>query len=362
MVACFSFFGTFATELDEHTRIQMEALNRLKGLDLEANPSLKSAVLKVVEKTRGTPHFVELVREFGLEGQEEELLKYALANPRESSGVEAFRMAVAKAPDAELSELLQSTNAPVVVGLLGSAGGKDFEAILRGIIIDLEQTPELRKEAVRALARSQAGAKHLLDLAERGELPKDVRLAATSELSLVSWPEIKSRAAEVLPLPQSGNAEPLPPVTELARRSGNLERGREIFFSATAACSSCHRVNGQGQDFGPNLSEIGTKLGKEALYESILDPSSGISFGYEAWSIEKKDGDELYGLVTSETAHEIAIKTQGGIVSTVRKSDIARRQQMRTSIMPAGLQLTMTANELVDLVEYLASLKKSGKN
>ena len=78
----------------------------------------------------------------------------------------------------------------------------------------------------------------------------------------------------------------------------------------------------QGTDFGPNLSEIGTKLAKEAIYESILDPSAGIAFGYEPWAVELANGDEAFGLVTSETADEIAIKAPNGIVSRFKKSEI----------------------------------------
>ena len=119
-----------------------------------------------------------------------------------------------------------------------------------------------------------------------------------------------------------------------------------------------HQVNGRGIDFGPNLSGIGAKLGKDALVESILDPSAGISFGYEAWQIELKSGDEAFGLIASETADELAIKAQGGIITRYKKSAIAKREQQKLSIMPVGLQQTMTTQEFVDLVEYLSSLKK----
>src|SRR5689334_5130490 len=47
----------------DRTAVAVEALKRLKGIDLESNPALKSAVLKVLESTKGTPQFVELVRE-----------------------------------------------------------------------------------------------------------------------------------------------------------------------------------------------------------------------------------------------------------------------------------------------------------
>ncbi|MGV3774394.1 MAG: hypothetical protein ACO1QB_15950, partial [Verrucomicrobiales bacterium] len=61
--------------------IQVEALSRLKGLDIESNPAMKAAVLRIVEKTKGRPQFVQLVKEFNLKDQEQELLDYALKHP-----------------------------------------------------------------------------------------------------------------------------------------------------------------------------------------------------------------------------------------------------------------------------------------
>ena len=146
----------------------------------------------------------------------------------------------------------------------------------------------------------------------------------------------------------------------MLKMKGDLANGAKIFASPIVGCANCHQVNGQGVDFGPNLSEIGGKLAKEAFYEAILDPSAGISFGYEAWQLTLKSGDEAFGLLASETGDEVAIKTIGGIITRHKKSDIQARQQMKLSTMPAGLQQLMTAQELVDLVEYLTTLKKAG--
>jgi putative heme-binding domain-containing protein len=141
---------------------------------------------------------------------------------------------------------------------------------------------------------------------------------------------------------------------------GDPANGAKVFSSAAVGCANCHQVKGQGVDFGPNLTEIGSKLGKDALFEAILDPSAGISFGFEAWQFELRSGDEAYGLLVSETAEEVAVKAVGGIVTRYKKGDVAKREQMKLSIMPVGLQQAMTTQELVDLVEYLFSLKKSG--
>ena len=140
---------------------------------------------------------------------------------------------------------------------------------------------------------------------------------------------------------------------------GDPAKGAALFRKETIGCFKCHQVNGEGTDFGPALSEIGTKLGKDALYESILDPSAGISFGYEAWQLNLKNGEEAYGLISSETADEISLKTLGGIVTRYKKSDVLSRAKQKLSIMPAGLQQAMSTQDLIDLVEYLSTLRKT---
>ena len=219
---------------------------------------------------------------------------------------------------------------------------------------------EMRRAAVRSLAQTQEGATSLLTLARQDKLPENLKFLAASELNGARWPDIKSEAAKVLPLPAGQNALPLPPTAELVKMKGDAVKGAEVYRRETTGCIKCHQVRGEGREVGPALSEIGTKLPKEALLEAILDPNAGISFGFEAWQLELKSGDEAYGIKANDTADEVAIKDTNGLVTRYKKSEVASLQQMKTSIMPAGLQLTISTQELVDLVEYLASLKKAG--
>ena len=53
-------------ETHSQTNIQLEALKRLKDLDIESNPSLKKVVLNILESTKGKPAFVEIIRDFKL--------------------------------------------------------------------------------------------------------------------------------------------------------------------------------------------------------------------------------------------------------------------------------------------------------
>ena len=339
----------------------IEALTRLGPEKVEANPKLKEALGKVLEATKGTPRFVELVRDFHIKDQDPALLEIAVNNPDNSTGVEATRLILASRNSGLLTSSLAGTNAVKVSEALGNTGDKAIVPLLEPIVADSTRNVALRKQAVHALAQVQEGAVSLLKLAKEQKLTEDVKLVAASELNNVRWANIKTEAAQLLPLPRGRNAHPLPPISELIKMTGDARRGAEVFRRDAVGCIKCHQVNGEGIDFGPNLSEIGTKLGKDALYEAVLDPSAGISFGFEAWQVELKNGNEAYGLMVGETAEEIAVRTQGGIVTRYKKADVTKREQQKLSIMPAGLQQTMSTQDLVNLVEYLSSLKKAVK-
>jgi len=352
-------FGTLAETNSDRTTIALEALQRLKGIDLENNPAIKAAVFKLLNQTRDQPEFVQLVRDFQIKDQEAALLQFAGRHPRDPAAVDAVRMVLDQPDPQILASAMADTNAVGLLEAMVRCGDKAIVPWLSPVVTNSSTPLPLREEVVIALSRLQDGAAELLNLAKQGKLPDDLKLIAGSELNQVRWPDLKAQAAQLLPLPQIGGNEPLPPISELAKMKGDATRGAGVFRRETVGCLKCHQVNGEGIDFGPNLSEIGGKLAREALFESILDPSAGISFGYEAWQLELKNGDEAYGLLASETTDELAIKAVGGTVTHYKKSDILSRQKQKVSIMPSGLQQAMSLQELIDLVEYLATLKKS---
>jgi putative heme-binding domain-containing protein len=364
-VIAFLAFGvarvTLAADTDrERTALAVEALKKLEGVDLEQNASLKAAVQRVLTAVRGTPDFVELIQKFHLKGEEQGLLEVALTHPTDGIAVDAVRLVLEQNSDLVTQVLRgRETNAAVnLASLLGNMPSKLAWPILRPLLTDTNVLLPARRQTVVALTQSAEGSRSLLALANEQALPEELRLTASLALSQTRWPEIREQAAKTLPPPAGRNAQPLPPLSELLTRKGDPERGKEVFFRADTGCFNCHQVRGAGRDIGPNLSEIGSKLGKDALYEAIFNPSAGISFGYEAWTLELTSGDEAYGLIVSETPEAISVKDTAGIVTRHLKKEIAARRQMKLSLMPVGLQQTMTADELVDLVEYLGSLKK----
>lgn len=345
----------------DKTALAVEALSRLQGVDINTNPKLKDAVMRVLEKTRGTANFVKLVRQFKLPGYETGLLEVAANQPSDESGVEAMRLILAGGNTKIIEDTLSGTNvvlATKVAEALGNTAEKQAVKFLAPVLTDGKSDVALQKQTVRSLAKTLDGANAVLKLAREEKLADALKFTASMELSSVRWPEIRSEAGKVFPPLQGQNAAPLPSVSELVKRKGDAANGEKVYARANPGCANCHVVNGRGTELGPNLSEIGTKLGKDALYEAILEPSSGVSFGFEAWSFTLTNGDEAYGLLASETADEVAVKAVGGIVTRLKKSEIESRQQSKLSIMPTGLQSAMTTQELVDLVEYLSTLTK----
>jgi hypothetical protein len=240
----------------------IEALTRLGPEKVDANPKLKEA-LERCSRPKGTPQFVELVRDFHVKDQDPALLKMAVGNSNNSTGVEAVRMILAGRNLTLLASSLAGTNAVGLVEVLGATGDKQIVPLLEPIVVDSTRNVALRKRAVRALAQVQEGAAWLLKLAKEQALPEDLKLAAGSELSQVRWANIRTEAAQVLPLPQGVKAQPLPAISELVKMSGDARR-RGGFPARHVAASNVIRSTAKGSTSAPAF-EIGTKPQGRAL-------------------------------------------------------------------------------------------------
>ena len=349
--------------VEERTKVALEALSRLKGANLETNPGLKQAVLRVLEQVRGEPEFVTVVHDFNLSGQEQGLADLVVAQPKSPAAVDALRLLLAQKATVSVQALLAGPPERTVdiIKALGQTDDSQTVALLLPLLTDLKNPVAVRRTAVSALTKSNEGATGLLGLAKADQLPEDVKFVAGTELRGVRWPQLRAEAEKLFPAPAAKGDQSLPPLAELVKRTGDPAKGAAIFRRADVGCINCHQVNGEGTDFGPKLSEIGTKLGKEALGEAILDPSAGISFGFETWNVKLKNGDEALGLIVSETEEELSLKAVGGTVTRYPKSTITGREKQALSAMPAGLQQNLTTQDFVDLLEYLASLRQATK-
>lgn len=335
-------------------KVALEALQRLKGMDLEANPALKAAVSKIVESARGTPEFIQIARILELADEHEEILAIARREgPSSDAAVEGIRLILAQGGGDLLRDELQKADAeelPGLLDLLGNTGDAAAVEILQTFVENSDHELEQRKQAVLALARSEPGANRLLGI----DLATELQTGAAAALRVVPWADIQAAAAAKFP---AAAPAVLPPPAELAAMRGDAARGAKIAALPQTACLACHRIGDQGVDFGPALTDIGNKLSREALIESILDPAASISHGYKAWQLTTKAGESRAGFIVSETDKQLMLKEPSGIAVRLDPAKIATRTELPGSMMPAGLQHAMTPAEFIDLIEYLTSLK-----
>jgi putative heme-binding domain-containing protein len=140
--------------------------------------------------------------------------------------------------------------------------------------------------------------------------------------------------------------EPLP---------GDSERGRRVY--AAQGCAVCHLAEGEGGVVGPNLTDVGLLRGPAHLRTSLVDPAAERRPGYLTVYIETLAGEVVRGVRMNEDVFWIHVRGQNEQVHSFRKSTLAQqRREFGQSLMPAYGSV-LSAEELDDLVAYLASLR-----
>lgn len=222
-------------------------------------------------------------------------------------------------------------------------------------------TPSEQKTAYRALGTLQHPsaatvlATQLSALAE-GKVPAAVQLDLLNAAALRHEPAIKTLLAS-RDAALAKNPDPLAPF-QVALQGGDRARGEKIFNNQPVlACVRCHKIGTEsGGEAGPNLAEIGAKNDRAALLESILKPNAKISTGYDTIVLTLKSGGAAAGIVASETADTLTLRTTDNQLVAVKKTNIAKRDSAPSG-MPEIYGAILTKSEIRDLVEYLSTLR-----
>lgn len=333
------------------------ALNHIDPSNLSKSPQLKSALDQTLADIKGTREFVDLISRYRLRNHNQTLLDMALAQPDSSLGIEAAKLLISSGGSSLFKTAVNDKNGEVNASafkVLSRVENDESMALLQTVVMDRSADPAVRKKAVSALGTGWNGEERLMKIVKAGKLPADMEAMAATTLAGAMRKDVRDDALKYLKVSNSADNKPLPPISQLVQQKGSVKAGQQVFMRT---CVTCHQMGKQGVNFGPSLAQIGSKLTKDALYVSIIRPDAGISFGYEGYVIKMKDGTEAAGIISSETEDAIELKTAGGSKTKYAKSAISSRTKMENSMMPANLQQTMTGKEIVDLVEYLYSLK-----
>lgn len=139
--------------------------------------------------------------------------------------------------------------------------------------------------------------------------------------------------------------------------TGNPSAGKQVFFNRQAGCYLCHRIGNEGGLVGPDLSTIGQRRNQRDLLEAVLFPSSSFARGYESHALLLADGRTLNGMILRELADAIIVRSADQTETRVARSSIEEMKPSAVSIMPAGLENTMSKQQLADLIAYLLTLR-----
>lgn len=337
-----------------------ETLQRLTSSEFSSNPEAKSALDQVLTDMQGTPQFIQLVQRFQLADRYHELLTLAQENPDQQIGVEAVRALLRNKQWNVLSNGMRNPDTAAAVAI-AKAMGNSLDGAIGGVLVGITKDNsvaiEVRREAVRGATKVNYAAAELVKVYENKQLDPELNQALAAGLHAAPSRGTRELGTRLFPLPAAKEGAALPAISELVAMKGDATNGR-LVYNTTGTCHKCHVVNKVGRDIGPDLSEIGSKLSREAMFESVIFPSAGISHNYEAYTVLLTSGITVSGLITSETDSELTIKSEDGLMRTFPADEIEEKAKQTISLMPADLQKVMTAQELIDVVEYLQTLKK----
>ena len=335
------------------------ALKHMDASKFKMTPAVNAALQKTLNDYKDKIEFVELITTFNLKDRSKDLLALAIKYPDSLQARESMRTLLKWDRTDIIEPVLRGDDKEKAIALARVVDATMSNALsikmMEGVMMDSTRDIELRKLAVRAFGGPWESEDRLLELAKEKKIPAELQTTAAGVFQTVWRATLRDEAAKYLTFPGNKDGKPLPPVSTLVERTGDVAKGQIVF---TNTCATCHVVKGAGTNFGPDLSEIGDKLSKEGLYTAILYPDQGISFGYEGYLLKLNDGSSAFGRIVSETSDKIDLQYMA-TSQTVSPADVASRTKLPNSLMPADLQKMMSEDELVDLVEYLKKLSAS---
>ncbi|MFA6945833.1 MAG: c-type cytochrome, partial [Pedobacter sp.] len=336
-------------------------LNHLDTKIALQSPLARQTLMEVLQAFSGKVDYLDLVRRYELQSETANLLQLAIAKSNEPIGVDAARLLLELKGTAILNESLHTSDSNQINSILtalGGVGNTESVGILENISLQKNQITEVREKAAEMLGKSRPGEDRALELLRTKKAPSELTPYFVAGLKGSRRKAVYDESLTFLPEAVK-NIRPKQSVTlnEILTLTGNSKNGAAVF---KRSCNVCHQVGQEGFDVGPKLTEIGSKLPKEGLFDAIISPSAGISFGFETWQIEMKDGSSLIGIISSRTATEIELKFQGGINQKISTNNIKTIRTVAESMMPEGLHESMTKQELADIIQYMATLKKKG--
>jgi putative heme-binding domain-containing protein len=216
-------------------------------------------------------------------------------------------------------------------------------------------TPRVRQAAMEAIFSRRSWIRALLDQIEQHQFDvRDIELWRAQTLLAFDDPDIRRRASQLLGARQVSNRQQIiDAYASTNQLSGDINQGRQWFRKV---CSTCHQLEGQGDEIGPNLATLKNR-GAEVILVNILDPNRQLDPAFENYVIQTLDGRMASGIIASETATSITLRRAGQATETILRRQIEQMRNTRQSIMPEGLEQEIDHQAMADLIAYLLAVE-----
>jgi len=258
---------------------------------------------------------------------------------------------------AALPALFKASNSiPLRLRVLDAITKRDDPEIAKFLLeIYPELDAALRPATVELLTSRVAWSNQLLDAIAAGTVPKDaVNVNQIGKLLKSGDKELAARVEQTWgKLRTDRNPQREQVVAEMRKllvgSQGDPHHGQVVFMKL---CGQCHKLHGQGQDVGPDITGVG-RASFEQLLSNVFDPSLVIGPAYQGRTVVTADGRVLTGLVVEDNPQRIVLKLQGGKLETIARGDVDDMEVSKLSLMPEGVEKQLSPQELIDLFALL---------
>ncbi len=220
-------------------------------------------------------------------------------------------------------------------------------------------TPTGKAASLRTLLARPDFTRELLGAIEAGEIAVN-DLALDQKQALLSHPDdsVRDLATELLArsgnLPNADRQAVIEEFAAVCEETGDVMAGRAVFVKH---CGICHTHSGEGKQIGPDLTGMAVHPKHELLIH-ILDPSRSVEGNFRLYTIATEEGQIVSGMLASETRTTLELYDSQGKTIVVLREDIEELISSNKSLMPEGVEKTVTREEIVNLLEFLTAKGK----
>jgi putative membrane-bound dehydrogenase-like protein len=211
-------------------------------------------------------------------------------------------------------------------------------------------TPAVRMDAADAMFVDPERPRLLLDaIAKETVQPWTLAFRHKRQLLMSRDASLRESARSLLEDKAAAREEVLKRYQAALEKTGDPQKGRLVFEQV---CARCHKLDGLGQDVGPDLATI-RRRPPQSLLSDIIMPSASIAQNYESYVVETTSSGMVEGIMSAQTPTTITIRSEAGREEVIRRADIKTMRVTSLSAMPADLDRQITIDQMADLLRFL---------